>query len=198
MDKRIKLNYVSKTSRNADIIYYISTDNFQELTKIINEANVNEVVDTKNGYTALHYASKTDNTRMIEYLLRMGANPYLTTNDNKNSFDITLKHQNKVAFVYELNEVKSTNSILKQDISALEKKYSTIDNNNKYLIKSIDDLVVKNDKLKKEITDVKQVNEELKGVRDEIIVVKNDNERLKRKYSSLEESFNGVLKTLRK
>ena len=79
--RKTSVNF-STTFQNNDILYYISTGNYEEFTKLITEANVNNIIDTKNGYTSLHYAIRLDNEKMMEYLLNMGANPYLKTLTN--------------------------------------------------------------------------------------------------------------------
>lgn len=209
MDKRTQLSFFSTRSSNADIIYSLSTDNYQELTRLINEGNVNNVIDTKNKFTALHYAIRFDNDKMITFLLNMGANPSLKTSDKQDAFDLSLKYQNKTTITYELDDRKHTNDELHRSISTLEKKIMTLETNNKYLIKSVDDLVSKNSLLKDDLSFMRKDNVSLKNENSKLSIdidlIKKDNESLstnitslKRKYDKLEDSYSGLLNKLRK
>ena len=209
MERRTQLNFFSKKHSNADIIYCITTDNYEELTRLITEANVNAVIDSKNKFTALHYAIRCDNDKMITFLLNMGANPNLKTADKQDAFDLSLKYQSKTTITYELDERKHTNMELQKTISSLEKKINTLETNNRYLVKSVDDLVLKNNLLKDDVLILRKekgvLYSENSGLRTEIDLVKKDNETLnanvgslKRKYDKLEESYSGLLNKLRK
>ena len=156
-------------TKNSDIIYCLSVDDYQEFTKLINEANVNNVIDTKNGYTSLHYAVKLNNDKMIDYLLSMGANPYLKTYTHHDSFDLSLKYQSKSVITYELNEKKELNNELKKIISSLEKKISNAEANTKYLVKSVDEFIVKTNILKNQVSEVKKDNFTLKSINSSLV-----------------------------
>jgi FtsZ-binding cell division protein ZapB len=209
MERRTQLNFFSTKPSNADIIYCITTDNYQELTTLVTEANVNAVIDTKNKFTALHYAIRSDNDKMITFLLNMGANPNLKTADKQDAFDLSLKYQNKTAFSYEIEEVRLSNGELQKTISTLQKKINTMDTNSRYLIKSVDELVLKNSNLKDDISLLRKDNGSLKtensSLKAEVELTRKDNEvltanigSLKRKYDKLEDSYSGLLNKLRK
>jgi len=205
-------------SRNDNILFAMTTDNYLEFAKYITEVNVNNIIDSKNGFTALHYAVKFNNEKMIEYLLNMGANPRLQTNTNKDAFDLSLKYQSKCAIMYELNDKCETSKELQKTISFLEKKIITLNENNIYLMKTANEAVRKNDflrvqnnekenenlGLKHKNSELFQENSSLKSnnvsLCDEIStlkkdnsVLKEDNIKTKRKYNSLDQSYIGLL-----
>ena len=155
------IKFYTTMAKNNDILYYISTENYDEVIKLITEANVNNIIDEKNKYTSLHYAIRLNNVKIMEYLLNMGANPYLKTSSKEDAFDLSLKYQTKFVITYQLDEEKENNKELKKIISTLEKKINNLDINNKYLLKSIDDLMIKNDNFKKENSMLKTKNSSL-------------------------------------
>lgn len=164
----------SVKSKNDSILYAIVTDNFAEINKLITEANVNSVIDSKNEYTALHYAVKTNNEKIITYLLNMGANPRLKTNTGEDSFDLSLKYQSKHVITHELKDKEETNKELTRNISILEKKIISLNENNKYLVKTVDDGLAKISELKEEVA------------------------KSKRKYEVLDESYTKLINKMRK
>ena len=160
---------------------------------------------------------------MIEYLLNMGANPILQTNTNQDTYDLCLKYQSKFAIMHELNDKCETSKELQKMISFQEKKIITLNENNKYLMKTSNDAVRKNDflrvqniekenenlGLKHKNTALFQENSSLKSnnvsLCDEIstlkkdnYVLKEDNVKTKRKYDSLDQSYTGLLNKMRK
>ena len=68
-------------NKSRDIIFSISIDDYQGLIRIVTEHNVNQIIDQSGG-TALHYAIRANNDKMIEYLLKLGANPFIKNNAN--------------------------------------------------------------------------------------------------------------------
>lgn len=152
-----------QTTRSNEIIYLISIDNFEEFKQIIDKNNVNNIIDTKNGYTALHYAIKFNNNRMIDLLLNLGANPDLLTLDDQDAYDISLKFQNKFLVKHILNEKNETNTESKRVISALERKNTDLNLNNKYLLKSIDEIGLKNKEIKTKLNNIEIENTGLKN-----------------------------------
>ena len=173
-----------QTKKESDIIYSIATDDLEALRNLLSEKNVNDVIDSKNNYYALHYAIKFNNDKMIDYLLSIGANPYLKTTENLDAFDIALKYQNKSIFNFSFKEKDIKIDDLKQNISSLDRKISTLSINNKYLTKSVDDFILRTDILKKEANSLKNKNESL------II----ENNTLQASKCSLEEKYNNSCK----
>jgi len=154
--RKSRVNFYSTMSKNSDILYFMSIGNYDDFSKLITEANVNNIIDTKNGYTALHYAIRLDNEKMMEYVLNMGANPYLKTLTKEDAFDLSLKYQTKFVITNQLDDMKEINKELQKTISTLNKKINDMDINSKYLIKSVDDLVMKNNLLKTQVYDLKK------------------------------------------
>jgi ankyrin repeat protein len=154
-------------------LYYISTGNYEEFSKLITESNVNNIIDEKNGYTALHYAVRLNNDKMMEFLLNMGANPYLKTSVNEDTFDLSLKYQTKYVITYQLNDLTETNKELHKTISSINKKINDMNVNNKYLVKSVDDLVTKNNLLKTMSCTMKKEQTELKNKNNILTIEKN-------------------------
>ena len=154
--RKTRVNFYSTTSKNSDILYFMSIGNYDDFSKLITEANVNNIIDTKNGYTALHYSIRLDNEKMMEYVLNMGANPYLKTLTKEDAFDLSLKYQTKFVITHQLDDMKEINKELQKTISTLNKKINDMDINSKYLVKSVDELVMKNNLLKTQVYDLKK------------------------------------------
>ena len=201
MSSRISVTTTLK-QYEANIIFALSTDNYDELKKLITESNINNVIDIKNGYTPIHYAIKFNNDRMIEYLLNMGANTSIRTLNDGDAFDISLKYQSKSTFSYEIKELKNVKGTFQKTISALEKKIITLETNNRYLAKSVDDMLFKIDNLKNDNKDLKQRNLSLETIHSELNIEHNEvlrsHKNIKRKYDDLEKSYDGVLAKLAK
>jgi len=158
---RTRVAYISK-SEITDILYNISIDNLNELKTLINEGNVNNIIDSKNGYTALHYAIKLNHDKIIDFLLNMGANPTIKNYDKQDCFDLSLRYQSKSLINYEINDKKVINNELQKTVSSLERKISNLETNNKYLVKSVDDANIKIGILKDEVSSLKKDNTTLK------------------------------------
>jgi hypothetical protein len=206
MNTRIVKNQVYITKVSDDIIYSLSTDNYEEFTRLVNKNNVNDIIDNKNGYNALHHAIRANNNKMIDYLLSIGADPYIKTGSNssfsfiiqEDAFDLSLKFQNKHIITYELNENKKKNSELQKTISTLEKKILNLDTNNKYLVNSVDDLIFKNNLLKKDYNSLKTTNLNSNKLNNSLtasnLKLDTENKELKKKVSFLDETLSIVKK----
>jgi hypothetical protein len=166
---------ITQTIKKSDILYFMSTGNYEEFSRLITEANVNDIIDTKNGYRALDYAIRFDNEKMITYLLNMGANPYLKNLSKEDAFDLSLKYHTKYVIVHQLNDAKEINKELQRTITSLNRKVNDVETNNKFLVKSIDELVLTNNILKTEISDIKK----------EHLILRNKNASLLEDNSSL-------------
>lgn len=210
-------------SDNTDIIHALATDNNHELTKLINNMNVNKIIDSRNNFTALHYAIKFNNNIIIDFLLNLGANPELKTLDNQDCYDLSLRYQSKYVITYFLKEKRDLNDKFKKIVSSLEKKIKENEEDRNYLIESIEKSGFKNDTLKEEIhtlkkalsesasknnslnEDIKIVRNELKTVRNELIISNDKNqelesnvENLKRRIVEKDISYENLLKKQKK
>ena len=63
-----RISVTTLKQHEANVIFALSTDNYDELRRLINEANINNVIDIKNGYTAIHYAIELDRFEYLSYL----------------------------------------------------------------------------------------------------------------------------------
>ena len=179
---------MQNTNTYNDIIYNLSIDNYDSFILLINESNVNDIIDTKNGYTALHYAIMFNREKFITFLLEKGAYTDIKTYENQDAFDLSLKYQNKTAFLHEIHKKNKVNSELQRIIMMKEKDIKNLEINNKYLDGIFNEVTVKNSLLKKDIENLKEENNSLK----------TGNQTLKRKYDKLEESYDGLLAKFKK
>jgi ankyrin repeat protein len=176
------------TNNHSDIIYNLSTDNYEAFAALLNESNVNDIIDTKNGYTALHYAIMFNREKFITFLLEKGANTDIKTSENQDAFDLSLKYQNKISFLHEIDKKNKANSELQRIITMKERDIKDLEINNKYLDDMFNEVTLKNSLLKVD-------NENLK---EEINTLKNGNQTLKRKYDKLEQSYDSLLSKFKK
>jgi len=171
MYRRSTTETIVKTN---DIVYYICTDDLNNLKNVVNNSNVNQIVDSKNKYTALHYAVKFNNIAIINFLLSVGANPYLKNSENLDCFNLSFKYHTTTVYDNVIKNLKDNVSDLNKKITTLEKKIDNDTLNTKYLIKSIDDSVVKIDNLKNDNYVLKKDNSSLKS-KNNILTKENDN-----------------------
>ena len=186
---RTKTNTFSKHQLDTSILYALSTDNYEEFCSLVNEGNVNYVIDSKNGFTSLHYAVMMNREKYITYLLNMGANPRLKNHLKEDAFDMSLKYQNKAVFSYEIDDKTKINSELQRIINDLQRSNSNLDVNNKYLSKSLDEVIMKNSLLKNTLSSVKKENSQLK---DEKMALSESVKSLSTVFKRLENE-NGLL-----
>jgi FtsZ-binding cell division protein ZapB len=198
----------SSDNSKRDIIFSISIDDYQGLIRIVTEHNVNQIID-QNGGTALHYAIRANNDKMIEYLLKLGANPFIKNNANQDAFDLSLKFQSKRVITHTNDAKNAEVEIQKRKVSALERKINDLEINTNYLQKSIKDIGDKNAQFKTEIKDLQTRNTSLQtkntqlmgenaSLKQNLETVTADREKLKRKYEKLEESYDGLLSKISK
>lgn len=142
----------------SDIIYYINTSNEKDVTRLVTSKNVNDIIDKKDGNTALHYAIKMNNDKIIKYLLEIGANPYIKTISGKDAFDLSIDFRNKFSIIYEQQKLKNITEELKKTIVSKDKKISDVIQNKKFLENNINEIIIKNDVLKQEVALLKKTN----------------------------------------
>lgn len=160
--------------KTNDIVYYICTDDLINLKNVVDNSNVNQIIDSKNRYTALHYAVKFNNISIINFLLSIGANPYLKNNENLDCFNLSFKYHTTAVYDNVIKTLKDNVSDLNKKITTLEKKIDNDSLNTKYLIKSIDDSVIKIDNLKNDNYLLKKDNSTLKS-KNNLLNKENDN-----------------------
>jgi ankyrin repeat protein len=210
MNNNIKYNTFQSLSKpdNNTLLFYIVTDNYTEVLKHITRDNVNKVIDTKNGYTPLHYAIQTNNDRLIKYFLTLDAEPAIKTKDGQDAFSLSLKYQSKCLFDNELKQRDDTISAQSKTIKNISVKLTNMETDNKYLIKRFDEANEKNNNLKKEIeyikTDLKKANDTIKSTTDDLnkktkvyndlynanVSLTNTHNKLKNEYDELNGKYN--------
>lgn len=165
-----------------DILYAILTSNLQEVRRLVNSTNSNDVIDSVNNYTALHHAVRIrNNDKIIEYLLSVGANPFLKQNECKDAIDLSI----------EANYRYLIDKLLKEKENELDKIYSKFDDVN-YQFKNLErknkELIEENEYMKKSQSQYVEKIEQLK----------TENVGLKRKYDESEKAFANLLKKTKK
>ncbi len=166
------------------VIFAIVTNNLKDVYKLINNKNFNNILDDTTGFTALHYAISSPNVNndIIKHILSVGANPKdKIKNQEIDSFDLAIRYNKRYLFEY-FNKLKDDNIIeLTEKNINLQNNINKIEDNNNYLLKSIDNYNKK----------INNLNELVK-LKDEQI------KTLKRKNEDSEIAFNNLLKKIKK
>lgn len=172
----------SRNSSNNEIMFAVLTSNPQEVRRLVNSSNVNDIIDTTNNYTALHHAVRIrGNNAVIEYLMSIGANPKLEQNEGKDCIDLAI----------EANYRYLIDRLIKEKDIELDKIYDKFDAINyqyKDLERKNEKLVEENDYLKKSTSQYVE----------KIETLKTENAGLKRKYDESEKAFTNLLKKVKK
>ena len=178
-----------------DIIVVILTNNLQKLKLLLNKNNVNDVIDNKNNYTALHYAVVLPNDNITKFILELGADPKIKQNEGYDAFELSLRSGKKFIFKYFeeqqqiiINKLETDNIKLKTDNIKLALNIGKLKTDNL-------NLETDNLKLGAKINDYKIINDSLHKVIDS-----KDNEinRLKRDLDESEKAFTNLLKKNKK
>ena len=172
------------SSRNNDIIYAIITNNLVKLKSLLNENNINNVIDNKNNYNALHYAVTLPNNDITEYILKLGGNPELTQIDGHNSFELSLRSGKKFIFEYYDNINQDKIKELKKDNIRLTNNIDDIKKTNDYLSSSVD---IYNKKINSLNTNIEIKNKE-------IVKLKRNLEETEKNLEDSERAFSNLLK----
>ena len=194
------------TSNDSDnqIIYSIVTNNIGEFKKLINKDNVNKIIDTKNKYTALHYAIQMRNEEMIRYLFQLDAEPSIKNNEGEDAIAMSIRYQIRTLIDSELFDkdtiiksqqnsinisndrikfLESTINIQKENVFDLKTKLSNTNKENSILKSKNETLANDNESLKKTINE-KTLNYE---------TLEKSHNTLKRKYQEQETIIDNLL-----
>lgn len=161
---------IEQENINNDILYNIVTNNFERITQLVTVNNINNIIDTKNDYTALHYAIVLNNNKLLEFLLNL--NPKflrlksetsgslititpIDLSDELNIYNFALKHQNMYIFDYILKQKSDKIASLNKNIVSSTDKINDIESNNKYLLSNVDKSNILIKQLRQDITDLK-------------------------------------------
>jgi chromosome segregation ATPase len=208
------VNSSSLTSTHTDIIYAIAIDDLENVKRLINSSNVNNIIDSKNNFTALHIAiSKSSNSDTVKYLLSIGANPELKTKSNADSYDLAFDHRNRHVFNYAVEKANAKVDELLVKNDSLNAKINDLTDRNQYLAKSNEQYGIK---LRNELAPIKSQlttsNNEVTRItklydekRDECNNLKHkvgelieENTKLKRNLTDAENALGNILKKHKK
>jgi ankyrin repeat protein len=182
MFRRTYTSYSTKNdNENDDIIVAIVTNNLTKLKLVLNNNNVNNIIDSKNNYTALHYAVTLPNNDITKYILELGADPKIKQNENYDAFELALRSGKKFIFEYYEENHKITIDSLKTNNTQLTIKTNNLKKDIEYLNDSID-------KCNSKIITLNKVIEN----KDKEIVM------LKRNLDESEQAFTNLLKKQKK
>jgi ankyrin repeat protein len=174
-------NSILNVDTNEDIMYCIITNNFQRVKLLVDRHNVNNVIDTKNKYTALHYAVTLPNNNITQYLLELGADPLIKQNEGYDSYELSLKSGKK--YIFDFFKIKQDIKIenLESDNNKLLSKVDELKRTTEYLTNSIDAMT---EKLVNNNTIIETKNKEIN--------------KLKRNLADSELAFGNLLKKQKK
>jgi ankyrin repeat protein len=172
----------NRNSSSNEIMFAVITSNLQEVKRLVNASNANDIIDTTNNYTSLHHAVRIrGNNSIIEYLMSIGADPKLKQGEGKDCIDLAI----------EANYRYLIDKLLKEKDMELDKiydKYDTINYEYKNLQATNAILVEENEYLKKSSSQYVE----------KIETLKTENAGLKRKYDESEKAFANLLKKVKK
>lgn len=177
-------NTIRKNVNNTkkQILHAIFDHDRVRVGELVNNANVNNIIDDVNNYTALHYAVRIrGNDSIIKYLISIGANPKLKQNENKDAIDLSIEANYRFLIDellkdinFELDNIYDKFDNIKHDKGVLETQNKNLTEENTYLKK------------------ISTQNTE------KISSLKTDNEKLKRKFEDSEKAFQNLLKKNKK
>lgn len=171
------------------IIFYINNGKLADLKKRLTTSNINDIIESKLGYRALDYAIKCDNKEIIDFILSLGADPYLLNGVRKNAFAMSRDHMsNHMA----LNIIDSKDAIIKdktKTITTLEKCIANLESSKKYMLESIDTLNATNSKFKSSTTELKS---ETRHLKDEVSTLTVQTRSMTTKINELERQASSI------
>lgn len=171
-----------RNSSSNEIMFAVLTSNPQEVRRLVNSSNVNDIIDTTNNYTALHHAVRIrGNNAIVEYLMSIGANPKLKQGEGKDCIDLAIEAN----YRYLIDKLLKEKDI---ELDKIYNKYDTVNYEYKNLEKKNTALVEENEYLKKSTSQYVE----------KIETLKTENTGLKRKYDESEKAFTNLLKKVKK
>lgn len=174
------INTTTNSAGDA-VIFAIVTGNINEVRRLVNQSNVDNIIDNKNRYTALHYAVKLPNNDIVEYLMTCGADPHIKQIDGKDSIDLSI----------EANKRFLINKVIAGSSKELDQAYAKLDDV-KYNLRTVER---KNEELVKTNNHLEKINSEYIKKIDNL---KEENKSVKRKLDESEKAFENLLKKNKK
>ena len=164
-----------------EIMFAVLTSNVQEVRRLVNGSNINDIIDTTNNYTAIHHAVRIrGNDKIIEYLLSIGANPRLKQSEGKDAIDLSIESNYRFLIDKMINKNES-------ELNEIYTKFDSVNYEYKNIKRKNDELVEENNYLKKSQSQYIEKIEELKV----------ENSSLKRKNDESEKAFANLLKKVK-
>ena len=187
----------SELKRSNDLMYYIMTNNLSKIKELnlVTKINVDNIIDSINQATALHYSLQLQDHAITNFLLNLNADLYKKNGVGKNAFQISLDYHKSCIFDLIVKEKDVVISDLNDDCIQLKKKLKLETDSKEYLSKSVDNYRYKINNLDIEIKSLNDQNNILKVENNEI---KDNNKNLKRKIDRLNESIDGFLNSNKK
>jgi ankyrin repeat protein len=176
---------VSRDSDKNSIVYAVVTGNINEIKRLINKFNVNDIIDTKNRYTALHYAIQVRNEEIIRYLMQLDAEPLIKNNEGQDAFDMSIRFQIRTVIDEELLDRNNTIKIQQDTINANNEKCA-------FYQSTIDIQKNQNSDLKNQLS---IANKEISQYKSTNITLSNDNKALSKLVSSQKEEYDTLEKS---
>lgn len=201
-------NYVKTGTRNSigsndALIYAIVVGNINDVKKMVNSSNVNEIIDTKNKYTALHYAIMQKNSEIVEYLLNCDADPYIKFQNSIGRYS-----QDPIELAVDVRFRQFIDDILKKKEQELSKKeqelniaYCRLDKlrEKQEKMEGVENLnailIEENKSLTRQNCDLTEENKKLLKRANEL---QEDNVALKKQRDEKERAFDNLLKRTKK
>lgn len=180
----------SVSSINTNIMFAIITGNLSSIRTLVNSSNANNIIDTKNNYTALHHAVRIrGNNEIIEYLLSCGADPTIKQNEDKDAIDLAIEAN----YRYIIDKVYTdTTTRLTKKITTLEEENKELQKSNEHLIKTRNEHRNRITELTTELTNEKTITKR------KIEESEKKLEESERKLEESEKAFSNLLKKIRK
>ena len=181
------------TNINNTVLFSVVTGNLKEVTKLVNNNNINNIIDKTNNYTSLHYAVKLPNKNIVEYLISCGANPKIKQNEGKDAIDLSIESNKRYLIDHLLtkNDLELDNIYSKFDDISHNKKI--LESENTELKQANQYLNIANDQYVKKIDELKKFNQDLHITNNTAIKKIDDlnenNVKLKRKADDSEKAF---------
>jgi ankyrin repeat protein len=185
-----------RNNLDNEILFAILTSNFQEVKRLVEAPNVNNIIDTTNNYTALHHAVRVrGNDNIVEYLMSIGADPKIKQSEGKDAIDLSIEANYRFLIdkllkekETELDKIYDKFDTINYEFKNLEKKNKELKEENDYMKKSSSQYVETIESLKYENTSLKRKYEESEEAR-----VKSEEARVKS-----DKAFENLLKKYKK
>jgi hypothetical protein len=208
--------FSNNNDNSSSIIVAIVTNNLSQVKALVRPNNVNDIIDTKNNYTALHYAVTLPNNDITKYILDTGANSKIKQNDGFDAHELSFISGKRYIDKYFMEKQVLLIDRLEDDNKSLlqTKKYqdTSITNYNKRindLSDKIDVQTYNNIKLEKnnESTTLacKSLRNTVTLLSSEITVLRRENKnvideniKLKRSCEESDKAFTNLLKKQKK